>query len=278
MQISPHYDGPIVLTMDRSVADPGLAVTRQRRRMERLLVDLSPEQWATPSRCEAWSVRDVIAHLVTVNGFFEASTRAGRVGKPTRMMTSFDPATHPAQFVDSMGSLSTGEVFEQFVASNGGFLGLVAELASDEWSLLAESPAGHVGLDRVIDHALWDSWVHERDIGLPLGLPLDEEADELEATLRYVAAVGPALAAGRPGAFTGSLEVAATDPEIRFVVEAGTTVVVHEGAAPEDGVPCLRGAATDLIDALSLRAPLPLEAPGEWHQMMQGTADAFTPA
>ena len=274
MQISPRYDGPVVLTMDRSVPDPGLAVTRQRRRMERLLADLSPEAWAGPSRCDGWSVRDVIAHLVTVNQFWSSSVRAGRAGNPTRILASFDPAAHPDLLVASLGPISASEVFEQFVASNDEFLGLVDELTGDEWSLLAESPAGHVGLDRVIDHALWDSWVHERDIGVPMGLVLEEEADELEASLRYAAAIGPGLTAGQPGSFTGTLAVVATDPDTQFVVEAGRTVVVHEGPAADD-LPCLRGPAVELIEALSVRAPLPAGTPDEWRLMMQGLATAF---
>lgn len=245
--------------------------------MESLLADLSSEAWARPSRCEGWSVRDVVAHLVTVNRFWEASVRAGREGSPTRILAAFDPAAHPGLLVTSLGPICASEVLDQFVASNDGFLGVVAELTGDEWSLLAESPAGHVALDRVIDHALWDAWVHERDIGLPLGLTLEEEADELEASLRYAAAIGPALSAGRPGAFTGTLAVVATDPDTQFVVEGGTTITVHEGS-PAEGLPCLRGAAADLIDALSVRDPLPADAPDEWRRMVQLLAAAFATA
>ena len=260
--------------MDGAVADPGLAVTRQRRRMEQTLVGLSPEAWASPSRCDGWSVRDVIAHLATVNQFFEASVRAGREGTPTQMLASFDPAAHPDLLVEALGPISTNEVFEMFVASNDGFLGAVADVSGDEWLLLAESPAGHVGIDRVVDHALWDSWVHERDIAVPLGLVMDEEADELAACLRYVAAVGPALGAGKPGRFIGALAVVATDPAMHFTVVAGETISVNEASGSADG-PCLRGTAAELIDALSLRSALPADAPGEWHLMVAGLAAAF---
>lgn len=263
--------------MDGSVPHPGRAVTRQRRRMERMLAEASPQTWAAPSRCEGWSVREVIAHLVTVNGFFEASLRAGRDGHPTRMLASFDPAADPGRFVESMGALDASEVFEQFVASNDGFLGIVAELSGDEWDLVGEAPIGHVGLDRILDHALWDAWVHERDIALPLGLPTEEEADELAASLRYAAAVGPAITAGRAGAFTGTVQVVASDPETEFVVEVSTTVVVHEGPGDAD-VPCLRGRAAELIDALSVRTPLPADAPDEWQHVVQGVVRAFATA
>ena len=46
----------------------------------------------------------------------------------------------------------------------------------------------------VAHHALWDCWVHERDIVLPLGLPTAIEPDEVRACLRYAAALSPAFA------------------------------------------------------------------------------------
>jgi uncharacterized protein (TIGR03083 family) len=276
VQLSPRYDGPVVLAIEGSVEDPALAVTRQRRRMERLLAGLSAEQWAASTRCEAWSARDVIAHLVTVNQFWEASVRAGRDGNPTRILATFDPAAHPDLLVASMGPIGPEEVFEQFVASNDGFLGVVADLADDEWALVAESPLGHVPLGRVIDHALWDAWIHERDIALPAGLPVDEEPDELAACLRYAASAGAAMDAGRPGSFTGTLAVASTDPVVEIVVDAGTTVTLRDGTA-DPSVPVLTGRTADLVDALSLRAPLPESTPPEWHHMVQGLTTAFTP-
>ena len=35
----------------------------ERERLATFFGDLSPEQWDTPSLCEGWRVREVIAHL-----------------------------------------------------------------------------------------------------------------------------------------------------------------------------------------------------------------------
>lgn len=242
--------------------------------MERTLADLSAAEWATPSRCEGWSVRDVIAHLVTVNEFWESSVRAGRDGEPSRLLASFDPAAEPDMFVAALAALDASEVRERFVRSNDGFLGLLADLTDEEWSLVAESPVGHVQLERVVDHALWDAWVHERDIVVPLGLPAEHDVDEVAATLRYAAVVGPALAAGQAGASTGTFGVVATEPDTTFVVEVSNTVAIHAGT-PADDVPCLQGPAVELIDALSLRSPLPPDTPEEWRTLVQGLVHAF---
>jgi uncharacterized protein (TIGR03083 family) len=39
------------------------AVAAERRRLADHVADLTDEQWATPSLCAAWTVRDVVAHL-----------------------------------------------------------------------------------------------------------------------------------------------------------------------------------------------------------------------
>ena len=61
----------------------------------------------------------------------------------------------------------------------------------------------------------------------------------------------------------------------RFVVEVGDSVAVRDGIDPADA-PCLRGDAVELVEVLSIRAPLPDSAPVEWKQMLGGLETAFT--
>ena len=67
--------------------------------------------------------------------------------------------------------------------------------------------------------------------------------------------------------------VEATDPAIRFVVEIDESVSLRDGGAT--GVPCLRGDAVALVEALSLRAPMPASIPAEWSLLLAGLATAF---
>jgi uncharacterized protein (TIGR03083 family) len=274
VKLSPRYDGPPILEIDGPPGDQGVPVARQRRRMETLLAALTDDEWRSPSRCAGWSIQDVISHLVTVNGFWEASVRAGLAGTPTQMLANFDPAAHPPLMVEGMRALTPREVFDQFVASNDGFLGALAELDDSGWSMLAESPPGHVSIRVLAFHAIWDSWIHERDIALPLGQQPPEEPDELRSCLQYAAAIGPALTITDGHVSAGPLAVAAIDPEIRFRLEVGESVFVSRAAAPADA-PCLRGSAVDLIEALSVRVPLPADAPAEWHRLLRGLATVF---
>lgn len=239
-----------------------------------MLAELTDREWVSQSRCAEWTVREVVAHVAGVNAFWHMSIVAGLAGKPTRVLPGFDPATTPSVMVDQTSSRTHREVLDEFVATNDALLSVVDDLTDDGWSMLAESPAGHVSVRLLAQHALWDCWIHERDVALPLGRTPAVEPDELRSCLQYAAAVSPVLGMGVGDACTGSFAVEATDPSIRFVLEVGESVALREVAAATD-VPCLRGDAVALIEGLSLRAPMPSSTPIEWSQLLGGLATAF---
>jgi len=274
VQLSPRYGNQAVLTMDATFPRPDRALAGQRRRHEDLFGRFRSPHWDAPTRCDGWTVRDVVAHLVTVNRFWSTSIRAGLDGAPTVALDGFDPARHPDKLLDGLRDADGPAIFEQYRATNAELLDLVGGLSDAGWSRTAESPLGHVAVDRVIDHALWDAWVHEHDIRLAHGMDAVGGDEELAACLRFAAAVGPAMGDIGPDGFAGTVVVHGTDPEARFTVEVSTAVAVFDrGAAP--GTPELRGRTPELIDALSLRSPLPADAPAEVHEMRRGLETAF---
>ena len=277
MILAPRYDGPTVLFVDGHPSDQLEPLVRQRRRMTSMLETLTDAEWETASRCVGWTVRDVVAHLVGVNAFWRGSIRAGLAGAPTRVLAAFDPAATPPSMVEGMSSLTTRQVFDEFVATTDALLDVATGLTDEQWSTVAESPAGHVPIRLLAQHALWDSWVHERDVAIPLGIPAAIENDELQSCLQYAAAVGPVLGSGLGRSYAGVFAVEATDPSIRFVLDIGESVSVRN-EAPAVSVPCLRGDAVELTEALSLRAPMPATTPIEWTNLVGGLATAFDSA
>jgi uncharacterized protein (TIGR03083 family) len=255
--------------------DQLVPLTRQRKRLETMLVRLGRDEWGAPSRCDDWTVQDVAAHIVGVNAFWTASVLAGLSGTPTRVLTGFDPAATPGLMVAAMRDLGSEEVLDQLVASNDALLGVVGDLDDSGWRTLAESPAGHVPIRLIAHHALWDCWIHERDIALALGLTPPAEADEVRSCLRYVGAVNATFAIASGHHFAPMLALEATDPALCLVLEVGESVAVRDGSGPGDA-PCLRGDAVDLVEALSLRAPLPTTTPTDWLHLLEGLATAFS--
>jgi uncharacterized protein (TIGR03083 family) len=274
MELSPRYDGPPIISIDGPPDDQYVPVVRQRKRMEAMLTGLSEADWRSASRCEGWTVQDVVAHLVGVNGFWQISVLAGLAGTPTRLLARFDPAATPPLMVAGMRGLEPAEVLDQFVASNDAFLAALGDLDERGWSTVAETPAGHVSIRLLAHHALWDCWVHERDVALPLGPAPAVEPDEVLSCLRYAAALSPAFAISSGTARPGVFAVEATDPQLTFTLDIAESVAVRDRDAPRDA-PCLRGQAVDLVEALSIRKPLPGSVPTEWRTVLGGLATVF---
>jgi uncharacterized protein (TIGR03083 family) len=274
MKLTQRYDDPGFLRFEGPLADPSVPMLRQRRRMASTLAELDDAQWATPSRCEGWSVQDVVSHLVTVNRFWAVAFTGARNGEPTRFLVDLDPVATPAQLVDGVRSLPWAKVLDGFVESNEAIAESVAGLDDDGWSMLGEAPPGHVPLRAVAYHALWDAWIHERDIVLPLGIEPVERADEIVDSLRYAAALSPLFAATSGSTRAGSIVVEATDPEMRVVIDVGTGVVVRDGEPSADALR-LTGSAVELLEGLSFRVPFSPPVADEHRWLFDGLGRAF---
>lgn len=284
MQLEPRYEGPVILSIEGGPTALLEPVSRQRRRFERLVAGFGDTEWSTPSRCAGWTNRDVVAHLVSVNQFWTMSVEAGVAGAPTRMLAGFDPAATPPLLVASLGALSNAETLDRFVATNDAFVEALSRLDDDGWSALAETPPGLVPVRLLAQHALWDSWVHERDVLVPVGVDPAVEADEAAVCLRYAAAISPVLglangrdhlpdaSVGGPGG--GAFAVESSGPDERFTLTVGDSVALRDGL-PDGPAPVLRGDAVVLTEALSLRLPMPADAPAEWLRMLGGIETAF---
>lgn len=274
MQISPRYEGLPIISIDGATDDQLVPVSRQRRRLEDTLSQLSEVEWASPSRCVGWSVQDVVAHLASVNQFWTASIRAGLAGKPTRLLANFDPVAVPAFLVDQTRGLSSAQALEQFVSSNASLLGILESVGAEDWAVTAEAPPGHLPIRLVASHALWDCWVHERDIAVPLGVVIPTMSDEVCSGLRYAAALSAAFGILSGHAVAGTFALQTQDPDMSIVLEIGDSAVVRDGV--EVGTKSvLRGDAVELLEALSVRTPLAADVPDEWRKLLSGLATVF---
>jgi uncharacterized protein (TIGR03083 family) len=274
MLLTPRYDGPPVLRFESPVVDLSVPLLRQRRRLGEILGGLDEAQWAAPSRCDAWSVRDVIAHLVGTNQFWAIAAGAALAGAPTRYLAAFDPVATPVSMVDGMQAQTAADVLASYLEGVDALAATVTGLDDEQWDLPAEAPPGHVPFHAMIRHALWDSWTHERDVVLPLGLTPVEEPDEVVACLEYVAALSPAFLATTGSDRPGALVVDGTDPTVHVLVEAGETVVISNRDAPA-GATRLTGPSVELLEALSFRGTLPCDVAAEDQWLLGGIATVF---
>jgi hypothetical protein len=204
-------------------------------------------------------VQDVVSHLVSTNGFWAVSIQAGLAGEPTRYLAAFDPVATPAQLVEKGQGTPVAATLDELVASTDALAEVVTALDDADWAVLAEAPPGHLPVHLVADHALWDCWVHERDILLPLGRTPVVDEREVLTSLRYAAALGSAFEVSLGRAREGDVVLDVREPRARVVVASHPGHVrVHEGDA-SSGALRAEGDAVAVLEMLSARdAGLPV--------------------
>jgi uncharacterized protein (TIGR03083 family) len=115
----------------------------ERAGLADLLAGLTPEQWATPSLCTGWTVREVAAHLV-----LGPETRLGPTLREfVRARGNFD------RVVDVTARRRAAEPPEQLVAQ-----------------LRATVGSRHLAPGQKLLDAVMDVLVHGQDVAVPLGL------------------------------------------------------------------------------------------------------------
>ena len=195
-----------------------------RLRAADMLADLTPEQWATPSLCAGWTVRELAGHMIMP---LETSVPALLLAL-VRARGSFDRA------VDVISRDLARRPLEEVVAT----LRAKADSTFRPPRIGARGP-------------LADVCIHLRDAARPLGLDVTAPPDDWRVVLDFLASP-PARPGFLPGRRVAGLRFAATDldwssgdgDDVRGPGEALALAMTGRPAALADlngdGVPVLR--------------------------------------
>lgn len=228
-----------------------VALHAVRERLLALSDRLSPEEWGRPSRCERWTVHDVVRHVR------DACLRhAGRLrgDEAMRITQPFDARETPNVWLER----TAGEPPAATVAA------LRAAAADEEEALdhrLAHGPDGTemgpygpIHWTVLSAHVLWDAWLHERDVCRPLDVDVQTTPAEEGAVALYglLIATVPALLLGRPCRATVALTAGGGRA---YQVSLGPGSASVRPASPEAPAD-LRGELGAVVDSLAGRGPL----------------------
>ena len=132
--------------------------TQERADLLALLVDLTDEDWETPSLCEGWGVRDVAGHVIS----YDVLSIPGTVLRFARGRLSVDRVN--AIGVAKAKALTTEQIVQQF-REHPRPTGLTAGMG------------GRIGLT--------DGLIHQQDIRRALDKPREVPTERLAAALPF---------------------------------------------------------------------------------------------
>jgi uncharacterized protein (TIGR03086 family) len=140
-----------------------------------LIAGVRDEQWARPTPCSEWNVRDLVSHLVTGNRLFTGIlTRTQPAGPP-------DPGNPPASLVRAYQD-SAPELAAAF-----GRPGVLDEVFTVPFGTVPGAVALHLRLTEILVHG----WDVARATGQPADFPVDVTEQELAFSRPMVGQIPP---------------------------------------------------------------------------------------
>ncbi|HEX3604854.1 MAG TPA: maleylpyruvate isomerase N-terminal domain-containing protein [Candidatus Dormibacteraeota bacterium] len=265
--MSLRQGAPVRLDVD--VATLLDALERQLGRLAGELEGLDPARWSAPSRCRDWSVGEVAGHLCWGVDTGRELIRRAQSGSDERVFAGFDPRVTPDAALEPVRRRAPAAHLAALRAGSGALLAEARALAERGVDAEADTPLGWVPWPLSLNHLLWDTWLHERDILLPLGIAPVADPVEVRLVASYqLVPLGALLGRMRQ---RGTVDLRLTGVAAgAFRLEAGDELRVDHPAGPPGEEGCLAGDSLAVIDAISGRGDLAAVAPGPEPMLERG--------
>ncbi len=132
--------------------------------------ELSATEWALPTECPGWDVKDQLSHLIGIERSIMGEPAPAWDG-PLGAHVRNDVAAMNERWVAARQPLPGAAVRAEFVEVTGTRLADLAARTEDEWALVGWSPVGDVPYAVFMEVRVFDSWVHEQDARRALDRP-----------------------------------------------------------------------------------------------------------
>jgi len=159
---------------NRADIDPAVvALIEQQAELSDVLAGLGDTDWELPSRCDGWSVRDVVLHLAQTNelaiGSLDGSFAAvaGRFGGGGRQDSTIDDAV--ADMVDRERGASSSAIHERW---ESGVAALQRAFESCDLSRRVPWATGELSARTLATTRLAETWIHTGDVADAVGVVL----------------------------------------------------------------------------------------------------------
>lgn len=155
--------------------------------------ELASDEWALPTECPGWTVRDLFSHMVGTERSLLGEPAPPGAGPVAHVHNAVGAANEA--WVAPRRSLPGPEVLAEFRQVTASRLARLAAMTSEQWSEPGPSPVGVVPYREFMAVRVMDCWVHEQDARVATGRAgrFDGSAaalalDRLASALGYVVA------------------------------------------------------------------------------------------
>ena len=208
-----------------------LAVENLRRcfaSVDELVGGLSPDQWAVPSLCPAWTVRGVVAHLGAIEHML--------LGAEPGSMSESLPFGAVGEWMAEVEPLDDDAFLARYRAVVAGRRAELDSYTDEQLERPTMTPVGPGTYGRFMAIRVFDYWVHEQDIRVPLALPghasgpaAEMAIDEIHRSLPYI--VGKKI--GLPDGTSITFELTGPVARTMHVVVDGRAALVDDLATSD---------------------------------------------
>lgn len=149
------------------------ALAEQQAELSKLLAGLTEADWSRPSRCEGWTVADVVLHLAQTNELAVASLRGQFPAATEGLAGGFDSAGSVDESADLMVARErdrpTRVIRDRWQT---GVDALAEALATADPHARVTWVAGQLSARTLATTRLAETWIHTDDVAAAFGGPL----------------------------------------------------------------------------------------------------------
>ena len=202
--------------------------------MAELGASLDEREWKAPSECPGWTVQDNLVHITALERFI--------LGDPFPMEDVPEDLPHVKndigrsneRWIESRRSWTGADALAEFVSTTDARIAQLRTLDDDGFAADSWTPMGPGTVAALLGFRIFDSWVHEQDMRVPLDRPGDLDSDAARFSIGMMLDVLPYVVGKKVGAPEGSTVVLS----LTGSVPATAAVEVSDGRArPLDAAP-----------------------------------------
>lgn len=216
--------------------DPAAALVDEDLELAVLLDRLTADEWALPSACAGWDLKDVVLHLAQTNELAVASLEGRFADEVVALASGIEPAggvdDWAALVVEKQSGADAAAVHERWHDSTQA---LDEVIGNTDMSTKVQWIAGELAARTLVTTRLAETWIHAGDIAAGLGVEL-EPTDRLWHIARLAWRTLPhAFArAGKSPVGLVSFELVGPSGDAWRFAEDGTTAATTVSGAAVD--------------------------------------------